>query len=71
MIYYTMEKLCENGSLIVFYWVLDHTSLIRNKKVHLAIRLKAKKRDKQEEHWSLLVYIKKNLMQVQSTELTR
>ena len=71
MIYCTVEKLCENGSPIVFHWIPGHTGLIGNKKANLAARLKAEKGGRQEEYWSLLAYVWKNLMQVRSTELIR
>lgn len=71
MIYQTVEKLSENGSFIVFYWATGHAGFIENEKVNLAARLKAERRGKQEECWSLLVYVRKNLMPARSTKLTR
>ena len=71
IIYHTAEKLHKNGSFIVSHWVPGHADLIKNKKANLAAKLKAEKGGRQEDRWSLLAYIRKNLMQVQSTELTR
>ena len=71
VIYRTAEKLCKNGSLIVIYWAPSHVDLIQNEKANLAARLKAEKEGRQEERWSSLAYMRKNLMQTRFTELTR
>ena len=72
MIYLTTKKLQENGNEMVFHWVPGHAGLIGNEKANLAAKIKAETRGgSQAERWSSLAYVKRNLMQARSTELTR
>lgn len=71
MIYCTAKKLQENGSPIVFHWAPGHVGLIGNEKANSAARIRAERGGRQAERCNLLAYVKKNLMQAQSRELTR
>ena len=70
-IYYKPKKLQSNGHVVACRWVPGHADLVGNEKADLAARNRAEKGGRQAEPWSSLAYIKKNLAQTRSTELTK
>ena len=70
LIYDKARELQEDGHSIVFRWIPAHSDLIGNDKAHLAAKSRAERGGKQAESWSSLAYIKKNLSDVCSKELT-
>jgi len=71
LIYLAAQKLDENGNRVAVHWVSGHSGLIGNEKADLAARIRAERGGRQEERWSSLAYIKKNLVQAHARELTR
>lgn len=55
---------------VVCRWIPGHSGLVGNKNVGSAARNRVERGGKQVERWSSLAYIKKNLAQARSKELT-
>lgn len=71
LIYRKAEKLQSHGHSIVFGWISGHSGLIGNEKFDLAAKNRAERGGKETQRWNSLVYIKKNLAQAWSKELTK
>ena len=66
-----MEEFQQIGHLTTFQWVLGYSSVIGNEKANLSVQNRAEKGGKLTERWSLLAYIKKNMYEIRTRNMTR
>jgi len=69
LIYDKARELEEKGHLLEIRWTPAHSDLDGNDQAHLAAKNRAEKGGKQNEKWSSLAYIKKNLRNIHSKGL--
>ena len=64
-IYKKIKKLESNKHYITIWWISSLSSLVGNKRANKMAKNRVEREEQRTEWWSLLVYIYKNLIQVQ------
>ena len=71
LVYQKTEELQLIGYSITFQWIPGHSGLIGNEKADLSAKSRAEKGGKLTERWSSLAYIRKNVTETRTRDLTK
>ena len=70
LVYQKTEELQRIGHCITFQWIPGHSGLIGNEKADLSARSRAEKGGKLTERWSSLAYIRRNVIETLTRDLS-